>query len=285
MTKLAAFAGMVSLGFAATASPAQTCATNLPMGPPAPACATCVPKQAAAPCAQPSCREDKTIVYHHCCPTSPSGEPRDATPRSSPAPQEAGMFVNPPPTGTVEGAESGWRLRGLSLTLPEMKFALPTIELPCFSRTARAPRMRIDPAYAGYADARTAQLATPAVRQQTARVAVVPQQARQQRSASRSTPRDETPRSTCGCGDTASSTEDLRQRLDALDGQRRELQEQMMLMNKALHRLLDAQNAQTACAIPDPRCGQTESLPAWASPQRVPTRLPPASETLPCPAK
>ena len=53
-------------------------------------------------------------------------------------------FVAPPASGVVAGATNSFGLRGLEITFPELKFALPSLQLPSLVRLRREAEMHLD---------------------------------------------------------------------------------------------------------------------------------------------
>lgn len=110
---------------------------------------------------------------HRCCPTvcrclplgrcrpplkdSPRGGDDDE-PRGGDVPN--GMFMSPPPVGTVEGARRGFELPTLSMTLPEMTLSMPRIRFRGLSRLSQEARMHTEGGIAPFFHAPTAGLPT-----------------------------------------------------------------------------------------------------------------------------
>lgn len=62
--------------------------------------------------------------------------------------QETGAYIAPPRSGSTRGATNYRGLDGGSLTFPELRLRLPSIELPACFRSRSAARMHIDSAVA-----------------------------------------------------------------------------------------------------------------------------------------
>lgn len=54
-------------------------------------------------------------------------------------------FVAPPPSGVVAGASNSFGIRGMEVTFPEWKLAMPSIQLPCLVHLRREAEMLLDP--------------------------------------------------------------------------------------------------------------------------------------------
>jgi hypothetical protein len=72
-----------------------------------------------------------------------SGAPGSAGATGAPA-----QFQAPAPSGQIAGASNSVGLRGLEIHFPELRFALPTLQLPSLVKFRREPHMQLDPASA-----------------------------------------------------------------------------------------------------------------------------------------
>jgi len=72
-------------------------------------------------------------------------EAAQAAPAAAAAPAN---FAAPAPTGQVAGASHSVGIRGLEIHFPELRFALPTLQLPSLVKFRREPHMQLDPASA-----------------------------------------------------------------------------------------------------------------------------------------
>jgi hypothetical protein len=54
-------------------------------------------------------------------------------------------FIAPPPSGVVAGASNSFGIRGMEVTFPEWKLAMPSIQLPCLVHLRRDAEMLLDP--------------------------------------------------------------------------------------------------------------------------------------------
>ncbi len=88
-----------------------------------PACAAPAPTLAAAPAESPE------------QPVAAPLQPAVAAPA---------MFAAPPAAGEITGATNSIGIRGLSLTMPEMRLQLPTVHLPSLVRSSRNAEMHVD---------------------------------------------------------------------------------------------------------------------------------------------
>jgi hypothetical protein len=96
----------------------------------------------------------------HCVPKRPAVETvcedeYEAEEQSAAAPQSAiapqvGSYAAPPPVGEVIGESRSWGMRGLSITLPEVRLELPSVQLPSLVRGRRGPEMQIERSRAPY---------------------------------------------------------------------------------------------------------------------------------------
>lgn len=64
--------------------------------------------------------------------------------QGAPAAAAPAMFAAPPQGGQISGESNAIGIRGLELHFPEMRFALPTLQLPSLVRIRRNPEMQID---------------------------------------------------------------------------------------------------------------------------------------------
>jgi hypothetical protein len=72
-----------------------------------------------------------------------SGAPGSAGATAAPA-----QFQAPAPSGQIAGASNSVGLRGLEIHFPELRFALPTLQLPSLVKFRREPHMQLDSAMA-----------------------------------------------------------------------------------------------------------------------------------------
>ena len=72
-------------------------------------------------------------------------EAGQAAPAAAVAPAN---FAAPAPTGQVAGASHAVGIRGLEIHFPELRLALPTLQLPSLVKFRREPHMQLDPATA-----------------------------------------------------------------------------------------------------------------------------------------
>jgi hypothetical protein len=72
-----------------------------------------------------------------------SGAPGSAGATGAPA-----QFQAPAPSGQIAGASNSVGLRGLEIHFPELRFALPTLQLPSLVKFRREPHMQLDSAMA-----------------------------------------------------------------------------------------------------------------------------------------
>ena len=106
------------------ALPSRACNCGHPQG-----CQRCNP-------CQPTCQPKE--------PCQPPGPPREGVPPEQPELREVGAYVAPPRTGSTRGASN---FRGFDLgsfTLPELRFRLPSIELPSCFHGRHSARMNVD---------------------------------------------------------------------------------------------------------------------------------------------
>lgn len=83
------------------------------------------------PVQQPSQKDDGR-------PRDADSNPREANPGEL---RETGFYQAGPRSGGFEGASGSYSIRGGGFTLPEIRLALPTFELPSLFRTRRSARM------------------------------------------------------------------------------------------------------------------------------------------------
>ncbi|MDX1943918.1 MAG: hypothetical protein SFU86_00815 [Pirellulaceae bacterium] len=96
---------------------------------------------AEVPCTAPatSC----TAPCNRCQPKPPCLPP--CLPPCPPPPaQPQGMFVAPPPMGTVQGPSETTGIQGAELTFPELRLRMPTLSLPSVFRSRSNARMQLD---------------------------------------------------------------------------------------------------------------------------------------------
>lgn len=99
----------------------------------------------AAPQPEPSCEAPRqepncAAPERPKCPCPPP-EPQSAPPEYY-APQ--GVFVQPPPSGTVRGPVNQTGIEGASLTFPEVTIRMPSLRFPALSRYRSNARMEMD---------------------------------------------------------------------------------------------------------------------------------------------
>jgi len=105
-----------------------TCAATPDCGAhPGCSCNVCTQKQPCRPCAPP--------------PQAPQPVLQAAPP---------GIFVQPPASGTVYGAQNRTEIEGMALTFPEVSLRMPTLRFPSVQRSRRNARMELDRATAPY---------------------------------------------------------------------------------------------------------------------------------------
>lgn len=115
------------------------------------------PARPAPPCRCPRCSPPSDCTEP---PTRPRGEmPPEVTDRGLPPGTPTaemlgprGTYVAPPRSGVAVGESRSWGLNGLAITLPSVRLAMPSIELPSLYRASRAPHMRVDAATAPYVE-------------------------------------------------------------------------------------------------------------------------------------
>lgn len=73
------------------------------------------------------------------------GATANAAPGTAAAPAQ---FQAPAPSGQIAGASNAVGLRGLEIHFPELRFALPTLQLPSLVKFRREPHMQLDSASA-----------------------------------------------------------------------------------------------------------------------------------------
>src|SRR5437762_54755 len=120
-----------------------------------------------ADASDPSCEVGPPVCVHQgrcnppcggkvpCQPFTPKELTPPAQPKGGPQEelselQETGVFVAPPRTGAVRGATNRLGVEGMSLTFPEVRLRLPTLEFPAFFHSRTQPRMLVDQAQAPY---------------------------------------------------------------------------------------------------------------------------------------
>jgi len=98
----------------------------------------------------------------YCAPTptclvpAPTCAPQVAEPQAATG-VPLGAYVQPPAVGELEGASSGYGVRGLGIRLPEVNLQLPSLQLPSVVRYRRGPQMRVDGATAPFVAGQAAQ--------------------------------------------------------------------------------------------------------------------------------
>lgn len=103
----------------------------------APTCAAPQPEPSCeAPRSEPNCAAPQRPP----CPCPPP-QPQSAPPEYF-APQ--GVFVQPPPSGTVRGPVDQTGIEGASLTFPEVTIRMPSLRFPALSRFRSNARMELD---------------------------------------------------------------------------------------------------------------------------------------------
>lgn len=106
-------------------------------------------------CTEPPCR-----VPREAPPTYDDREgPPPSTNRGMPPGPETrellgpqGTYVAPPRSGVTVGESRGWGVNGMAITLPSIRLAMPSIELPSLYRASRGAHMRVDSATAPYVE-------------------------------------------------------------------------------------------------------------------------------------
>lgn len=101
----------------------------------APPSATC---KLPTSCASPPCKPP--------CPPC-EGQRREAPPEEG---YETGVYVAPPRSGTTQGPVRRLGIQGLSITFPEVRLRLPSLEFPSLVRSRTESRMVLDQAVAPY---------------------------------------------------------------------------------------------------------------------------------------
>ena len=104
---------------------------------------------------QPSC---DFPGYQPCGPKEGPPVPKEGppAPKEGPPPEEqveleeTGVFVAPPRTGATRGAINRTGIEGMSITFPQLRLSMPSIELPCRYHGRSEARMMIDAAEAPY---------------------------------------------------------------------------------------------------------------------------------------
>jgi hypothetical protein len=107
---------------------------------------------ADVPCAAPASPYSCAAPAPGCAVPAPPCD-RCRPPVCAPPPAEgvqaaAGMFVTPPPSGTVVGAAQSVGVQGMELTFPETRLRLPSLSLPAFFRSRSNARMVLDAGHA-----------------------------------------------------------------------------------------------------------------------------------------
>jgi hypothetical protein len=69
--------------------------------------------------------------------------------------QQPGVFVQPPPTGTVQGPVESTTVEGATITFPEVRMRFPSIRFPSVSRSRQNARMILDQQAAPYVEGPT----------------------------------------------------------------------------------------------------------------------------------
>jgi hypothetical protein len=93
---------------------------------------------------QPSCEAPRPT----CAAPEPNCKP-PCKPPCQPPPQQMlmqpqGVFVQPPPSGTVQGPVEQTNIEGASITFPELNLRMPSLRMPTVSRSRQNPRMITD---------------------------------------------------------------------------------------------------------------------------------------------
>lgn len=66
--------------------------------------------------------------------------------------QQPGMFVQPPPSGTVQGPVEQTTVEGAEVTFPELRMRMPSLRFPSVSRSRQNARMLMDQQFAPYVE-------------------------------------------------------------------------------------------------------------------------------------
>lgn len=110
--------------------------------------------QCRLPANQCCCQTNKRQVHHVFLDAPPPSSPSKFEPATASDPSAAsipeGAFVAPPQQGSIVGASRSLGMRGMRITLPQLAFEMPSIELPSILRRSRSPRMEIDADQAAY---------------------------------------------------------------------------------------------------------------------------------------
>ena len=111
--------------------------------------APCPPPPNHVPCGCTDCTRKKKrriIVQHH-----EAEEPERFGDTSGPVGgDQPGAYLAPPQSGRVVEGGRSYSLRGLGIRFPEVRLALPTIELPRIVRNTEHSRMVLDSAVAPF---------------------------------------------------------------------------------------------------------------------------------------
>ncbi len=114
-----------------------------------PACTRCrlfqprpQPCQVPPPCGGPCEGKDRGG------PPSPTPRPGPEQPAEQYTTRETGFYQAPPRSGALQGATNSLGMSLGGLTIPELRFRLPSIELPNLYRSRQGARMLVEPAQA-----------------------------------------------------------------------------------------------------------------------------------------
>ncbi|MFM9068787.1 MAG: hypothetical protein ACKOUR_15865 [Planctomycetota bacterium] len=151
LTISSCFAALLSLGsapswaqqpFAVKPAAAEHCTDSGRLPPPC-RCPRCSPP---TDCTEPPTRTPREL------PPTTNNRDLQLGPENRELLGPQGTYVAPPRSGVTVGESRGWGVNGMAITLPSIRLAMPSIELPSLYRASRGAHMRVDSATAPFVE-------------------------------------------------------------------------------------------------------------------------------------